>query len=80
MSGLEGKVAIVTGGSRGVGKGCALELGAAGATVYVTSRTVEVGSAPPPGTIGSESAGPFNLPESPALIHGAHLGDVGSLP
>ena len=36
---LDQKVAIVTGASRGVGKGIALELGAAGATVYVTGRS-----------------------------------------
>ena len=37
---LAGRVAIVTGAqSRGIGKGCALELAAAGATVYVTGRT-----------------------------------------
>ena len=36
-----GKVAVVTGGSRGVGKGVALGLLEAGATVYVTGRTVE---------------------------------------
>ena len=50
---LRGKIAIVTGASRGIGKGCALELGAAGATVYVTGRTLEEGSAPLPGTIGA---------------------------
>ncbi len=44
---------MVTGGSRGIGKGCALELGAAGATVYVTGRTLEEGTAPLPGTIGA---------------------------
>jgi NAD(P)-dependent dehydrogenase (short-subunit alcohol dehydrogenase family) len=53
---LEGQVAIVTGASRGIGKGCALELGAAGATVYVTGRTLEEGSAPLPGTIGATAA------------------------
>jgi len=36
---LAGEVAIVTGASRGAGRGIALELGAAGATVYVTGRT-----------------------------------------
>lgn len=36
---LDEQVAIVTGASRGVGKGIALELGAAGATVYVTGRS-----------------------------------------
>ena len=36
---LDHVVAIVTGASRGVGKGIALELGAAGATVYVTGRS-----------------------------------------
>src|SRR5919112_4480016 len=37
--GLEGKVALVAGATRGAGRGIALELGAAGATVYVTGRS-----------------------------------------
>jgi NAD(P)-dependent dehydrogenase (short-subunit alcohol dehydrogenase family) len=56
MGALSGKVAIVTGASRGVGRGTALALGAEGATVYVTGRTVEAGSAPLPGTIGETAA------------------------
>ncbi len=36
---LAGRVAVVTGASRGAGRGIAQELGAAGATVYVTGRS-----------------------------------------
>lgn len=45
MPSLMGKVALVTGASRGVGKGIALGLGEAGAVVYLTGRTVEEGKA-----------------------------------
>ncbi len=53
MTSLAGKVALVTGASRGVGKGIALGLGEAGATVYITGRTAEEGKAVVdlPGTI-----------------------------
>src|SRR6185369_1169938 len=53
---LSGRVAVVTGASRGIGKGIALELGAAGATVYLTGRTVEAGQHPLPGTVGETAA------------------------
>ncbi|CAM5489238.1 SDR family oxidoreductase [Streptomyces coeruleorubidus] len=36
---LKGKVALVAGATRGAGRGMAVELGAAGATVYVTGRS-----------------------------------------
>jgi dehydrogenase/reductase SDR family member 1 len=53
MPNLHGKVALVTGASRGVGKGVALGLSEAGATVYITGRTIEEGRAAValPGTI-----------------------------
>src|SRR5262249_51245450 len=51
---LRGRVAIVAGASRGAGRGIALALGDAGATVYVTGRTRRGGPKPlddVPGTI-----------------------------
>src|SRR6476661_2885209 len=37
---LSGTVALVAGASKGIGRGIALELGACGATVYLTGRTM----------------------------------------
>ena len=53
MSRLHDVVALVTGASRGAGRGIALELGSAGATVYVTGRSAAGGPTTDgvPGTI-----------------------------
>lgn len=50
---LRGAVCVVTGASRGAGKGIAMALGSRGATVYVTGRSRNEGDAPLPGTIHS---------------------------
>ncbi|MDR2857384.1 MAG: SDR family NAD(P)-dependent oxidoreductase [Novosphingobium sp.] len=56
MPELSGKVAVITGASRGVGKGIALALASEGATVYVTGRTVREGTATLPGTVGATAS------------------------
>jgi NAD(P)-dependent dehydrogenase (short-subunit alcohol dehydrogenase family) len=57
---LEGKVALVAGATRGAGRGISVELGAAGATVYVTGRTT--------GTQRSEYDRPETIEETAALV------------
>ncbi|MFC4619820.1 SDR family NAD(P)-dependent oxidoreductase [Camelliibacillus cellulosilyticus] len=54
---LKGKVALVTGASRGAGRAIAIELGRAGATVYVTGRSIAGKSTNNwPGTIDETAA------------------------
>ena len=53
MKPLQGKIAVVAGSSRGAGKGIALSLGDAGATVYVAARTSRHGPKPADGAPGT---------------------------
>jgi NAD(P)-dependent dehydrogenase (short-subunit alcohol dehydrogenase family) len=60
---LAGKVALVAGGTRGAGRGIAVELGAAGAIVYVTGRTTS--------SERSEMDRPETIEETAALVEAA---------
>src|SRR5918996_3764806 len=60
---LEGRVALVAGATRGAGRGIAVELGAAGATVYATGRTTRDQQ--------SEYARPETIEETAALVAAA---------
>jgi NAD(P)-dependent dehydrogenase (short-subunit alcohol dehydrogenase family) len=53
MGTLAGRVAVVAGASRGAGRGIALALGDAGATVYVAGRSTRGGSPPSDGAPGT---------------------------
>ncbi len=57
---LAGRVALVAGATRGAGRGIAVQLGAAGATVYVTGRTTT--------TQRSEMNRPETIEETAALV------------
>ena len=41
MTSLSGRICLVTGASKGVGRGIALQLGSYGATVYITGRSTD---------------------------------------
>jgi len=56
MGVLQGTVAVVAGASRGIGKGIALELGAAGAHVVVSGRTLHARPGAKPGSLEETAA------------------------
>jgi len=76
---LAGKVAIVTGGSRGIGKGIAAALAAAGAQVMLTSRSVESceAAAHEIGANAHVEAGHVGRPEDAERVVAATLSRLG---
>ena len=42
MMSLAGRICLVTGATRGIGKGIAVQLGEAGATVYITGKVIRL--------------------------------------
>ncbi|KAB1139759.1 SDR family oxidoreductase [Streptomyces luteolifulvus] len=60
---LDGRIALVAGATRGAGRGIAVELGAAGATVYVTGRSTR--------TRRSEYDRPETIDDTADLVTGA---------
>ncbi|MBX3621587.1 MAG: SDR family oxidoreductase [Rhizobacter sp.] len=63
QAGLAGKVALVAGATRGAGRGIAVQLGAAGATVYCTGRTTA--------TVRSEMQRPETIDDTAAQVSAA---------
>ena len=60
---LEGRVAVVAGGTRGAGRGISVALGEQGATVYVTGRSTHADR--------SEMGRPETIEETAALVNEA---------
>jgi len=81
MTQLEGKVAIVTGGSRGIGKGIARTFAAAGARVMITSRKAEAceQAAKEIGASAEWAAGNIGNPEDAERVIDATLERFGRL-
>jgi NAD(P)-dependent dehydrogenase (short-subunit alcohol dehydrogenase family) len=75
---LSGKVAIVTGASRGIGRHTALALARRGVNVVVTARTVDPAQSELPGTVAETAASVESLGVE-ALAVGADLSKVDDL-
>lgn len=81
LKSLQGKTVIVTGGSRGIGKGIALRFGEAGLNVLVVSRS-EADAAAVAGLIGKTASGfaaDVSTPEGCAAMAAAAVGRYGAI-
>jgi NAD(P)-dependent dehydrogenase (short-subunit alcohol dehydrogenase family) len=65
---LHGKVALVAGATRGAGRGIAIALGEAGATVYCTGRSSRKGGATPAATSATSSGRPETIEETAEMV------------
>lgn len=76
MTEQQERVVVVTGASRGAGKGIAVALGATGATVYVTGRTRNEGDAPLPGTVDATAEAVTAAGGRGIAVHCDHADDA----
>lgn len=77
MSNRLEKIAVVTGASRGIGRGIALSLGAAGATVYASGRSIESHRTEQlPGTIDETAAAITQRGGRGIPVHCDHTNDT----
>ncbi|MGE0392776.1 MAG: SDR family NAD(P)-dependent oxidoreductase [Vicinamibacterales bacterium] len=76
MRAIEGRIALVTGATRGVGKGVALGLAEAGATVYLTGRTLEPGQHVLPGTLAETASAVTRLGGTAVALRCDHRVDA----